>query len=326
MSDVFTVGKKTVYPIVFEIDYGQMKSINCYLLHDGETLTLIDAGLPLEKFYTFFNEKLTEYGFTIESIDQIILTHHHEDHTALVNRIVKQHTIPVYAHHLAIERLHFEQSYLHKKQEFFTRLYEEYGCSQQATKRLEKMAETLLDSEKIKLTVDVLPLFDGDMISGMTVMEVPGHSPDSILLYDAETGWQFVGDLVIKTGAINALIDFNEDLQLLPTVVQQQQSLLKSRELQTRMIFAGHQLPFSNHLEVIDKNLQRIQRKCTRVVDAIKEGNHTALQLAIAIYGSKAEKEFHLVMSEIIGYLYYAEIQGLIKKVKEKGHWNFYIK
>ena len=48
--------------------------------------------------------------------------------------------------------------------------------------------------------------------------------------------------------------------------------------------------------------------------------------LAKYIYGLKAELQFPLVMSEIIGYLYYAELKGLILKYKEDGFWHFALK
>ncbi|MEK4228564.1 MBL fold metallo-hydrolase [Solibacillus sp. FSL H8-0538] len=326
MLELFKVGKKTVYPIIYDVNYGQMKSINCYLLDDGDKLTLIDAGLQHEKYIEFFDAKLAEYGFTFESIDQILLTHHHEDHTGQVNRIIEHKAMPVFAHHLAIERVHFEQVYLHKKQDFFIRLYEEYGCSNFASERFKKMANTLLQRDKLKLTTDVQPLYADDLICGMKVIEVPGHSPDSIVFYDEETKWLFAGDLVLKSGSTNALIDFDEKLQLLPTVAQYEESLKRCRKLATSVVFAGHQAPFSNHAEIIEKNLARIARKYERIVRVVENGHHQAMDIAHALYGERLEKEFSLIMSEVIGYLYYAERQCKLSKTMKDGEWVFNVK
>ncbi|MFB4162934.1 MBL fold metallo-hydrolase [Alteribacillus sp. JSM 102045] len=41
---------------------------------------------------------LRENGFSLLDIDQILLTHHHIDHIGLINRIISEHPIPVYAH------------------------------------------------------------------------------------------------------------------------------------------------------------------------------------------------------------------------------------
>ncbi|WP_332650459.1 MBL fold metallo-hydrolase [Lysinibacillus sp. 54212] len=323
MSAIIKQGNKTVYPILFEVNYGQMKSINCYLYHDGQTLTLIDGGFRTEKFDEYFDLKLAEYGLSIDEIDRILLTHHHEDHTGQVNRIVERRNIPVYAHHLALERLHFDKTYLQKKRDFFMRLYEDYGCTKFASDRLEKMAKTFLESDKYKLNTEIHPLYGGDSICGMKVIEVPGHSPDSIIFYDEETKWQFVGDLVLNPGSTNALIDFDEDLNLLPTVAQYEQSLLKCQALDASLIFPGHQQPFSNHKIVIDEKLNRIATKCERIVEVIKDGHHQALQIAYAMYGPKLQKEFPLVMSEVIGFLAYAESKQKISKTMKDGEWYF---
>lgn len=166
-------------------------------------------------------------------------------------------------------------------------------------------------------------MYEEDQISGLRVLEVPGHSPDSVIFYDEETQWQFEGDLVLKTGSTNALIELDNQLQLLPTVAQYEASLKRCRELPTSMVFAGHQMPFANHEEIIDKNLVRISKKCKRVVDAVEEGYHRVSEIASILYGGKLEKEFSLVMSEVIGYLNYAHMLGKLSKTKQDGEWYF---
>ncbi|MFF5993161.1 MBL fold metallo-hydrolase [Lysinibacillus sp. KU-BSD001] len=325
MSNVITIGTKAVYPIIFEVDYGQMKSINCYLYQQGESLTLIDAGIDLPAFREFFEQKLKEYGFTIDDIDQILLTHHHGDHIGLVNHIVKQKQVPLYAHHVAIERLQLTEAYQLRKRQFFHQLYEEYASLELAGPRLKKMEQTYQNTEALKINAPIIAFSDGDTVCGLQVMEVPGHSPDSVLFYDSETKWLFVGDLVLYTGTTNALIDHDEQLNLLPTVMQYRQSLEKCLQLDTSVIYAGHQQSFSNLSEIVEKNLQRIDFKLARIVRKVAEGHKTALDLAKAIYGDRMKREFPLIMSEIIGYVTYAEMQGMVEKKNNDGQWEFFV-
>ncbi|WP_431029340.1 MBL fold metallo-hydrolase [Lysinibacillus sp. LZ02] len=325
MSNVITIGTKAVYPIIFEVDYGQMKSINCYLYQHGESLTLIDAGIDLPAFREFFNQKLKEYGFTIHDIDQILLTHHHGDHIGMVNHIVKQKQVPIYAHHVAIERLHLTEAYQLRKRQFFQQLYEEYSSLELAGPRLKKMEQTYRDTEALKIDAPITAFSDGDTVCGFHVIEVPGHSPDSVLFYDRETKWLFAGDLVLYTGTTNALIDHDEQLNLLPTVMQYRQSLEKCMQLDISVIYAGHQQPFSNLSEIVEKNLQRMDFKLERIVSKVAEGHKTALHLAKAIYGDRMKREFSLIMSEIIGYVTYAEMQGMIEKKENGRQWEFLV-
>lgn len=302
-----------------------MKSINCYLYEDSQTLTLIDAGIDFPAFHDFFDAKLAEYGFKLEDIDQIFLTHHHGDHVGMVNRLVARKEIPVYAHHSAIERLHLNEEYQLQKRDFFMKIYEEYGGQQLAKPRLEKMAKTLEKTELLKIKVPIIALHDGDVIQGLQVKEVPGHSPDSILFYDPQAKWLFIGDLVLHTGTTNALIDHDQNGELLPTVMQYRQSLKSCLTYDVEMVFAGHQRPFSNLYEIVEKNLDRIAFKLNRITEKVAAGHDTALALASAIYGERVDKEFPLIISEVIGYLTYAEMQGHIKKQWQSTGWKYSI-
>lgn len=325
MSQVITVGKKTVYPILFEVNYGQMKSINCFLFKNGDTLTLIDAGINLPAFHEFFLGKLAEYGFTITDIDQIVLTHHHGDHTGMVNAILSQKTVPIYAHHLAIERLQLTEEYQLQKRDFFTQLYKEYGCSHLAKQRLAKFEKTMKESDHVRINTDIIPLKDGDMVEGFQVKEVPGHSLDSILLYDPETRWLFAGDLVLFTGTTSALVDHDKEGLLLPTVMQYKHSLETCLHYDASMVFAGHQQPFDNLQEIVQRNLDRIAFQLQRIVEKVADGHETALSIAYAIYGERTEKEFPFIISEVIGYTLYAEKEGLILKEQQEDGWHFSI-
>lgn len=325
MSHVIKVGEKTVYPILFEVNYGQMKSINCFLYKNGDTLTLIDAGIDIPAFYEFFCGKLAEYGFQMTDIDQIILTHHHGDHIGMVNHILSHKSVPVYAHHLAVERLHLTKEYQQQKRDFFIQLYKDYGCLELGRQRLAKIEKTMQDSGRLTIKKDIIPLADGDVVDHFSVRRVPGHSPDSILLYDGETKWMFVGDLVLYTGTTSALVDHDKKGQLLPTVMQYKQSLEICQQYEASRVFAGHQQPFENLREIVQKNLDRIDFQASRIIEKIQEGNETALAIAFAIYGERTEKEFPIIISEIISYTLYAEMKGLVKKEKGKDGWHFFV-
>lgn len=326
MTQIMTVGEKTVYPILFEVRYGQMKSINCYLYKNGNKLILIDAGIDTPAFQEFFYGKLSEYGFYITDIDEIILTHHHGDHTGMVNAILSRKNVPVYAHHLASERLYLTEHYQLQKRDFFTKLYKEYGCLHLADKRLAKLEQTMKDSEQLRIHTEIIPLVDGDTIGDFQVIAAPGHSPDSILLYDKETKWLFAGDLVLFTGTTSALVDHDKKGRLLPVVLQYKQSLENCLYYDTDMVFAGHQQPFNNLQEIGQRNMERISFQLQRILNKIAEGHETALSIAHAIYGERTEKEFSIIMSEMIGYTDYAEKEGLIKKKMKEDGWHFIVK
>lgn len=54
MDGIIEAGGKTVYPIIFPVNYSSMVSINCYIYQNGNEYTLIDAGIKGEEFEQFF--------------------------------------------------------------------------------------------------------------------------------------------------------------------------------------------------------------------------------------------------------------------------------
>ncbi|SOB91990.1 glyoxylase-like metal-dependent hydrolase (beta-lactamase superfamily II) [Ureibacillus xyleni] len=323
MFGPITQNNKIVYPIIFPIKYGAMKSINCFLYNDGSTLTLIDGGLNTPEFVDFFEQSLRRYKLSIEDIDQIFLTHHHEDHIGVVNSILSKRQIPIFAHDKAIPRLRFEKEFLTNKIHFFKKIYEEYGCLHLSANRFERMNQTLRKRNELSILGDIQSVNEGDRIGDCKVIEVPGHSPDSIIFYDESVGWQFAGDLLLENLSTNALIDFDDNLQLLPTVSQYENSLQKSLKLSTSWVFAGHENLFQNHTLEIQKKLQRMQKKETRIIEAVEKGYHITMDIAEALYGKRVKKEFIFIISEVIGYLEYAISRGKLEKRMENGQWYF---
>ncbi|MEL4024225.1 MBL fold metallo-hydrolase [Lysinibacillus endophyticus] len=323
MLDPIKQNNKSVYPIIFPLKYGAMKSVNCYLYDNGSTLTLIDGGIKTPEFMDFFNESLKHYRLSIEDIDQIFLTHHHDDHIGVVNTILSKKQVPIYAHKKAISRLRFDEVYLQNKIDFFKDLYEEYGCLHLSEKRFEKMNQTLKNRNELKIRGDIYPLQEGDMIEDCKVIEVPGHSPDSVIFYDESVGWQFLGDLVLENISTNALLDFDDNLQLLPTVTQYESSLSKSLPLYTNWVFAGHENIFQHHEKEIENKFERIKKKESRIIEAVGNGYQVTADIAEALYGKRIENLFVFIISEIIGYLEYAISRGKIEKRMINGQWHF---
>lgn len=312
---------KCVYPLIYKVRHGGMNSINCYLYQANGLLTLVDAGIDTPEFHSFFDEQLAKYKLTIQHIDQIILTHHHNDHIGVVNRILQQKLVPIFAHHQALERLYLTEDYQLKKRTFFTQLYSEYGVMEHAGDRLDKMEKTFRKATELKIKGVITPLAANDTIGDLQVIEAPGHSPDSILLYDKQAGWLFVGDLVLAIGTANALVDHDDAGIMLPTVMQYRTSLEKIRTLKVSYVFAGHEQTYTNLQEVIDQNVQRIDWKRRRFVEQVQAGHTDALALARAIYGERATTQFMFVMSEIIGYSLYAERCGDLRRMMHNGQW-----
>lgn len=66
---------------------------NCQLIESKRTRILVDCGLTGKETAG----RLSAFGIDIASIDAVLITHEHRDHTSGVGVIARRHRIPVYA-------------------------------------------------------------------------------------------------------------------------------------------------------------------------------------------------------------------------------------
>ncbi|MEA2432637.1 MAG: hypothetical protein QOG54_94 [Actinomycetota bacterium] len=70
--------------------------VNWYLVEDGDRLTVVDAGI--RSSWKSLHAALAQLGRIPESIDAIVLTHAHPDHTGFAEKARVQLGVPVFVH------------------------------------------------------------------------------------------------------------------------------------------------------------------------------------------------------------------------------------
>lgn len=324
--DIIKHDDKAVYPIIYETAYDGLGSVNCYLLRQGDTFTLIDAGLNTPEYKAFFLETLAKYHIELKQIKSIILTHFHSDHTGLVKWLVKELDIPVHASCLAVPRIAHDEMYLNNKVTIYEELYKQYGILQYAETRMNKLRQTYEKRHELRLDFNLMSLKEGDKVAGLLVLSTPGHSPDSISFYDVETGWLFGGDVLFENGLASALLEYDERESIRAAYVDYFATLVALKQKQISMIFPGHRNPFSNYEEIIERAMNKVEYKIEKVLKHIRAGRHTVEQLGITIYGPRFAQLFTFTVSDIVALLQLGEARGLIEKRIVDGIFTFHIK
>ena len=310
-----------VFPIIVPVEYG-LKTINFFLVRKEKRLLLIDAGIDDELCWGALNKTLNENGFSIRDITEIILTHHHFDHIGLVNRIVQEHPIPVYASPLSIKRLKRDSVFMKNRLAFYERFYQEMGCGELGKKQIQYLNKALEKNKHQALQCEISPI-TVSTFQHFSVLEIPGHAPDHLAFWDKERNWLFSGDLLLEHISSNALIEPDENGNRLQTLIQQRDSLLKCLKLQPEIVFSGHGQVISEPNRLIQLRLERIEDKAERFYQLILTGFSTASEIAETYYKKTYLAQFSLVMSEVVSHLDYLELQGKIKKKQVKGIWHY---
>lgn len=306
----------TVIPIMVPTK-NSLQSVNFYLVQRENQLTLIDAGYHNAASLAALEKALHQRKRTITDINQILLTHHHIDHVGLVNPILRETDIPVYAHEKSIPRLKRDEPFLMNRAAFYEALYQEMGCGKESEAYVQRMKKRAQEMAHEAITYDISPL--SSSLLGFDVLETPGHAVDHVVFHDKKRNWLFAGDLILSNSSTNALVEPDGNMNRLPTLVQYRNSLEKCAELDAEVTFSGHQDLIFNHQELIARKLKRIDDKAIQLVDLIRQGCRTAKDIAISFHKKKFESEFPLVMSDIIGHLDYVELEGKIVSQLQDG-------
>jgi glyoxylase-like metal-dependent hydrolase (beta-lactamase superfamily II) len=310
-----------VYPIVVP-DSSSLKSINFYLIKTNQTVTLIDAGYNTGGCYMALVDTLHRNGFSLKDITDIILTHHHIDHVGLVNRIVSEHPNPVYVHPLSIPRLKRDTTFLEMRIEFFAKLYEQMGCGENGKKQVNYLKESIEKNKGNAIQTTLIPVGNRH-IKDFEIIEVPGHAPDQIALYDHTRNWLFSGDLLLNHISSNALVEPDQNGERMLTLVDHMKSLKKCQNYSIHTVFPGHGSLIQQPSQLIQKRINGIEEKARNLMDLIQQGNSTANELAKTFYRKSYDNQFSLVMSEVIGHLDYLEAEGKVSKKIIDDVWHY---
>ncbi|GHI01463.1 putative metallo-hydrolase YqjP [Neobacillus kokaensis] len=311
-----------VIPIMVPVA-SSLKTINFFLYKTIDSLILIDAGYDNDECWNALQAALKEHDLGTNDITHILLTHHHIDHVGLVNRILTDRSVPVYAHPLSIPRLQRDNDFLEMRVKFFSKLYQEMGCGEQGEKQVAYLKRALQKNSSKKITYDIYKI-EGKQLFDFDIIYVPGHAPDQIAFYQKDCQWLFGGDLLLEHISSNALVEPDADGQRMLTLFEHYQSLNRVHDINKEaVVFPGHGQLIENHKALIRKRVDGIERKADKFMALIESGITTAAEVAKSYYKETYIKQFSLVMSEVIGHMDYLEMQGRVRKEMIAGVWHY---
>src|SRR4051812_27594628 len=161
--------------------------VNCYLIEDGNQLTLVDGGLP--GFRGQLDSYLRSRGRSVGDIDAVILTHAHSDHVGIVEGVRTDAPATVHVHRNDAEMARTGK--VHKRDGSILpylrhaatwKLFYVGGRAGAARTPHVQELTTFADAQ------------DLDVPGTPRVIPTPGHSPGHVAFHLPDRGVLFAGD------------------------------------------------------------------------------------------------------------------------------------
>lgn len=195
---------------VYTVTVGKIIPTNAYFYIDERTKHgfLIDAGDEADVLM----KKISDNGWTIE---KILLTHGHFDHIGAVEKLSQKLNVPYYIHQNG-------RQYLTDAN---------YNLSACFGEPIELMgAHYFVDGDKIALKTAEN--------TALKVLHTPGHTADSVVLYDEESGIAFCGDTIFKSSIGRTDVPGGSSQQLWRSIEKKIFTLPKQT-----VLYSGHTAP-----------------------------------------------------------------------------------
>lgn len=310
---------KITIPVPFAVG-----TVNAFLMK-GDTLTLFDAGSKTKEAYEALEFGLKQAGYTFKDVEQVILTHHHPDHSGWVEAFDRGSLLGHAYNNLWLTRdAHFFNFH---DQFYYDRLVEE-GVPEADFHWIEKMKRPIALVGKRPLDQ---VLQDGDFLPGhpnWTVLETLGHAQSHLSFWNEQTGELMGGDLLLSHVSSNPLIEppMDETDERPQSLLQYNASLKRLLELPVNTVYAGHGEEVYNAHALIEHRLAEQQERAKKVYHMLQDGPKNIYSLTKQLFPTAYEKELGLTLSETIGQLDDLCHQQLISEVKDENGVLYYEK
>ncbi|QFF99332.1 MBL fold metallo-hydrolase [Psychrobacillus glaciei] len=292
--------------------------VNAYLVK-GDALTLVDAGPKTEEALVALSTGIKEAGYSLSDIEQVLLTHHHPDHSGWVDAFEKA---TILGHPYNQPWLTRDTDFFSFHDEFYLQCLIEEGVPESYFNWVEKMRRPIHFIGNRPLDMQ---LNEGDILPGhpdLTVLETLGHAQSHLSFWSEKTGILIGGDHILEKISSNPLIEppLNLKAERSKSMLQYNASLKRIQTLPVEKIFSGHGNEVYNVSELISSRLEKQRERALKVLDMMKDGEKTIFQITQQLFPKVYEKELGLTLSETIGQVDYLMDEGYIKERRnEKG-------
>lgn len=284
--------------------------VNAFLVK-SDTLSLFDAGPRTPEALEAIKNGLKGFGYSLEDIEQVFLTHHHPDHSGWADGFPNA---ILYGHEYNNLWLTRDPDFIKFHDHFYMERFKEQGVPEKALGIVGKMKRAA--DFMAERPLDHL-LKEGDELPGhpgWTVLETLGHAQSHLSFWNPDRNELIGGDLLLEKVSSNPLVEPPKSPEYArpKTMLQYNASLKRLLELPVDKVFSGHGIPVTDVHELIGKRLQKQHERAMKVYEMLNEGPQSVFELTVQLFPAAYKRELGLTLSETLGQMDYLMDLGLI--------------
>jgi glyoxylase-like metal-dependent hydrolase (beta-lactamase superfamily II) len=333
-----------IYALMVDIP-GPLKTVNCYLIIDGNDSYLVDTMWPASMSqetvgYTMSDDTWSKLLGLFEEADVdpkklrgIIMTHAHPDHIGYMPELIELTGAPILLHPHELQ----ENTLLIQKDEIWQALkrvwFRQHGVPAEIMKSLEKYTNVY---KPIPLDTSVRTVADGEVIPvGSMRWEViwtPGHSLGHICLMERSKGILITGDHILPHDT--PVILTHPALRMLhPNPLGNYiNSIRRMKKLSVLQALPAHGDVINNFQSEVSRLLVHHNTRFEDIIETLRDGSKCAFSVACAIPWIGRKKHFMqltsldrwMALTETIAHLRDLEKRNVVETVfiNHKIQWN----
>ncbi|AFZ70807.1 Zn-dependent hydrolase, glyoxylase [Caldisphaera lagunensis DSM 15908] len=322
-----------LHRIKVPIPIESLKYINVYMISDSNSFSLIDSGMYNMRSFHELSREIKKNGYKINEMESVIVTHFHVDHITLSPVLYSLGASDFYL------GLKDEKVLRRGFDKFITKalkIYINHGMPPSEANEISKFHPAMKLVDVYTNDLQEIPWItmsnDSEIdLYGIKfkIIEVPGHTPGQINLYNKENDIIFTGDHILDpiTPQIT-LTDENTD-----PLGDYLSSLEKISSLNAKIAFPGHKEPILNPSKRAKEIIKHHEERLNEIMKLISKNSLTAYEIAKKVkwrasYNSWEEypyPERFFAMGETLAHLKRLEKLNLVEKKETKNVYTWSI-
>lgn len=295
--------------------------INTYVVlpaAGSDALVLVDTGVRTDAAWDALERGLGEFGFAVEDLSLVILTHAHPDHCGQAMRIRQRAGCEVWIHEEAHRTLGRYDDPTEARRAIVEAQLASFGVPAEVRADGMGIGGSARGVDVVDPLEPDLLLKDGDRVEipgfDLEVVHTPGHCPEEVVFWQPDSRVMFSGDHLLPEITPICLMNFPDEPggERVSSLAQYQDSLDRAEALPARRAFPSHGDVIEDPRALIASYRLHTDKRKLQLSRQLAQGPGTVFELGQRMFRRVWREQLYLVLSEVIGHLDLLEREGRV--------------